>query len=157
MANNFIQLYTHFVFAVKHRKAQIKKEHKERIHQYITGVVEKDKHKMLAVHCMPDHTHLFLGIHPTKSVSDIMEAVKSISSKFINDQNLTNTKFEWQRGYGAFSISRSRIDSVCQYIFNQEEHHRKKSFKEEFLQMLKEHEMEYDEQYLFDFFEDTDE
>jgi putative transposase len=155
MGNSYLQLYVHFVFAVKYRNALITKAIKERIHQYTTGIVQKDRHKMMAIHCMPDHTHMLIGMRPTKSISDIMEMTKANASKFINEQSLTKIKFEWQRGYGAFSVSPWQVDRICKYIHNQEEHHRKKTFRQEYIELLNEHEIEYEDKYLFEFFDDV--
>jgi putative transposase len=153
MANTFTQLYVQLVFAVKGRQSLIPKEHKERLHQYITGIVRNRDQKLLAIHCMPDHTHLFVGFRPTLCISDLMRDVKSQSSIFIREQKITPYKFEWQEGYGAFTYAQSQVDAVYKYIQNQEKHHQKRTFKEEYLDFLKKFNVEYDEKYVFEWLE----
>jgi putative transposase len=153
MANTFTQLYIQFVFAVQGRANLIPKQHKEELHKYISGIVKERKHKMLAINCMPDHTHIFIGMKPIQSISDLMRDIKTNSSIFISDKKFVRGKFHWQEGYGAFSYSHSHIDSVVKYVLNQEEHHRKKTFKEEYLEFLKKFEIEYDDRYLFEWIE----
>lgn len=155
MANTFSQIYLQFVFAVKHRESLIKKEHKEELHKYITGLVQNRKSKMLAVHCMPDHTHLFVGFKPTLLIPDFVKEIKVASNEFINSRWM-NGRFRWQEGYGVFSYSRSHIDRVIKYIRNQEAHHQKKSFKNEYLQLLAKFEISFEEKYVFDFWEQPD-
>lgn len=149
MPNTYTQLYIHCVFAVKYRQAVIQPEWKERLHKYITGIVQNNGHKLIAINSAEDHLHLFIGLSPKQSISDIMRLVKGDSSEFINKQVFTKTKFNWQEGYGAFSNSRSQINSVVSYIQNQQEHHRKKTFKEEYIKMLSDYQVEYDEKYIF--------
>ena len=134
MANTYTQLYIHIVFAVKGRVNLIPKSHKEELHKYITGIVQKRRHKMLAIHCMPNHCHVFVGLQPYMAISDLVRDIKANSSHFINEKQWVRGKFSWQEGYGAFSHSRAQ---VVKYILNQEEHHRTKTFKEEYLQMLR--------------------
>lgn len=149
MPNTYTQLYIHCVFAVKYRQAVIQPEWKERLHKYIAGIVQNNGHKLIAINSAEDHLHLFIGLNPKQSISDIMRLVKGDSSEFINKQAFTKTKFNWQEGYGAFSNSRSQINSVIWYIQNQQEHHRKKTFKEEYIKMLSDYEVEYNEKYIF--------
>jgi len=149
MPNTYTQLYIHCVFAVKYRNALISHTWEERLHQYITGILQNNGHKLLAVNSMPDHLHLFVGLNPKQSISDMMRLVKGDSSEFINKERFTVSKFYWQEGYGAFSNSRSQIDSVVKYIMNQKQHHSKKKFKEEYLNILKDYAVEYDEKYIF--------
>ena len=149
MANTYTQLYIHCVFAVKYRAAVILPEWEERLHQYITGIVQNNGHKMLAINNASDHAHLFFGLNPKQSISEIMRLVKGDSSEFINDQGFTMNEFRWQEGYGAFSNSHSQIDAVVKYILNQKEHHQKKTFKEEYTIMLKDFGIIYDEKYTF--------
>jgi putative transposase len=153
MPNTYSQIYIQMVFAVKGRQSLIPKEHREEIHKYITGIVQKREHKMLSIFCMPDHSHVLVGLQPSVSVSDLVRDIKSVSSKFITDKQFVKGKFNWQEGFGAFSYSRSQIDSVIKYVLNQEEHHKKKSFKEEYIDFLKKFEIEYDEKYLFEWIE----
>lgn len=155
MANTYSQLYVQFVFAVKFRQALIPKEQKEMVHKYITGIIQKRGQKLLAIHAMPDHIHIFVNFKPDCCLSDLMRDVKTASSQFINEQPWMRTQFRWQNGFGAFSYAKSQISNVCRYIERQEEHHAKKSFKAEYLDFLKKFEIEYEDQYLFDFFEDA--
>ncbi len=153
MANTYTQLYIQMVFTVSRKENLIAKLHKEELHKYITGIVQNRKTKMLAIHCMPDHSHVFVGLHPTIAISDLVRDIKAASSGFINEKNWVKGKFNWQEGFGAFSYSRSQIDTVIKYIHNQEEHHKKRTFKEEYLDMLKQFQIEYDEKYLFEWIE----
>lgn len=149
MSNTYTQLYIHFVFAVKYRKAIIEETWEERLQKYITGVVQNNGHKLLAINTMPDHLHLFAGLNPKQSISDLMRLVKGDSSEFINKEGFTKRKFHWQEGYGAFSNSRSQIDGVVKYILNQKEHHANQTFREEYVNILKGYDIEYDEKCIF--------
>ena len=153
MANRFTQLYIHIVFAPKNRQALIGPSWEEVLHKYITGIVQTRGHKMLAINGMHDHVHIFIGYCPTEGLSDLVREIKKSSSGWIKSNRFCPMKFEWQSGYGAFSYSRSQVDAVVKYIRNQKEHHRKHSFKQEYLKMLKDFEVVYDERYLFDFHE----
>jgi putative transposase len=149
MPNTYTQLHIHFVFAVKYRKAIITNEWEDSLHKYITGIVQGNGHKMLAINSAEDHIHIFIGLNPKQSISEIMRLVKGDSSEFVNKENFTKRKFQWQEGYGAFSNSHSQIDAVVKYILNQKIHHAKTSFKEEYLKILKDNNIEYDEKYIF--------
>ena len=153
MANTFSQIYLQFVFAVKNRRSLVPKQHKEELHKYITGLVQNRKAKLLAIHCMPDHIHIFTGFKPILSISDFVKEVKVESNEFINGKGWIGEKFAWQEGYGVFSYSHSHIDNVVKYIINQEEHHKKKTFKEEYLEFLTKFKIEHDEKYLFNWIE----
>lgn len=153
MANTYTQLHIQLVFAVKGRENLIPQKHKEELHKYITGIVQSRVNKMLAINAMPDHIHIFLGLNPANSISDLVRDIKTNSSTFITQQKLTPHKFNWQEGYGAFSYAQSQVDAVIQYVLNQEQHHKKQTFKEEYLQFLNKFEIEYDEKYLFDWIE----
>jgi len=153
MANTFSQIYLQFVFAVKKRENLIPGNHKEELHQYITGLVQNRKAKMLAIHCMPDHTHLFVGFKPTILISDFVKEVKVESNEFINSKNWIRGKFNWQEGYGVFSYSHSHIGNMITYILNQEMHLQKKTFRQEYLELLKKFEIPFEEKYVFDFIE----
>ena len=153
MANTYTQLYIQFVFAVKGREHLIPKSHKEEVHKYLTGVIQNNKHKLLQIHCMPDHAHIFIGLHPSQSISDFAEDTKIAATKFIKRQSWMPYDFAWQRGYGAFSYSRSQIPAVAKYIENQEIHHQKKTFREEYIDFLEKFEIDYEEKYLFDFYD----
>ena len=150
MPNTYSQIYIQIVFAVKGRENLISKSNREELHKYITGIVQKRDQKLLSIFCMPNHTHILVGLKPSISVSDLVRDIKAGSSNFINEQKWVKGKFSWQEGFGAFSYSRSQIDNVIKYILNQEEHHKTVSFKEEYIDFLKKFEIEYDEKYLFD-------
>ncbi len=151
MANTFSQIYLQFVFAVKGRQSLISKENKEELQKYMTGLVQNRKAKMLAVHCMPDHTHLFVGFKPTVLISDFIKEIKVESNEFINSKKWIRSHFNWQEGYGVFSYSHSHIDRVVKYVLNQESHHHQKTFREEYHELLKRFEVSYEEKYLFEF------
>ncbi len=150
MPNTYSQIYVQIVFTVRGRECLIVPANRESLHQFITGVVKNREQKLIAVFAMPDHVHLLLGIKPNISISDLVRDIKSGSSKFITDNNWVKGKFNWQEGFGAFSYSRSQIDTVVKYILNQEEHHKIKSFKQEYLEFLEKFEIQYDEKYLFE-------
>ncbi len=150
MANTYSQVYIHIVFTVKGRQNLIRPEIREELHKYITGIITNRDQKLLSIFCMPDHTHLLIGLKPSISISDLVRDIKAGSSKFINDTKLIKGKFSWQEGFGVFSYSRSQIDTVIKYILNQEQHHTNKTFKEEYLEFLKKFAVEYDEKYLFE-------
>ena len=149
MANTYTQLHIQLVFAVKYRAALIQKEWKERLHQYITGMFQQNEHKMLQINSMPDHIHIFIGLRPHQSISSLVQNVKAESSKWIKNNKLCKTPFAWQEGFGAFSYSKSHVDRVIRYIQNQEAHHKKESFLDEYRRMMKAFEIEYDEKYIF--------
>ncbi|MFK7949062.1 MAG: IS200/IS605 family transposase [Saprospiraceae bacterium] len=154
MADTYIQLYVQLVFSVKGRKSLIPKEHKEEVHKYITGIVQNRRHKLIAINAMRDHIHIFVGLHPDQSISNLVNNIKTGSTKKIKEQSWANNKFSWQNGYGAFSYSRSHIDSVVKYIDNQEQHHKKRTFRAEYLDFLKKFDIEYKDEYLFEFYDD---
>lgn len=153
MANTYTQIYIQIVFAVKGRQNLISKENREELHQFITGIISNRGQKLFAVFAMPDHVHILVSMSPKVSISDLVRDIKAGSSKFINDKKWMNEKFNWQEGYGAFSYSKSSVDSVVRYILNQEEHHQNKSFKNEYLDFLEKFEIEYDSKYLFEWIE----
>jgi len=150
MANTYSKIYIQVVFAVKGRQSLIKNNWKEELYKYITGITKNKKQKLIAINGVDDHVHLFLGIKPDICLSNLIRDIKANSSSFINDRKLVKGKFNWQDGYGAFSYSHSHIDKVCKYIMNQEEHHRKKTFREEYIELLKKFQIDYDEKYLFE-------
>ena len=153
MSNTFSQIYLQFVFAVKGRQSLIAKENKEELHKYITGLVQNRKAKMLAVHCMPDHMHLFVGFKPSVLISDFVKEIKVETNEFINEKKWVNGRFNWQEGHGVFSYSHSHIERVVNYVLNQETHHQKKTFRQEYHELLEKFEIPYEERYLFDFIE----
>lgn len=149
----FTQLYIHLVFAVKYREALLRENQREKIFKYISGIITKQEHKSIIVNGMPDHIHILLGLNPDKTISNIVRDIKRGSSLFINEKGWFPGKFAWQEGYGAFTYGRSQLDDIYNYILNQKIHHRKITFKEEYLSLLKKFEIVYDERYLFEFFE----
>lgn len=153
MANTFSQVYLQFVFSVKGRQNLIAKENKKELHRYITALIQNRKVKLLAINCMPDHIHIFVGFKPTVSISDFVKEIKVESNEFINSKNWIKSKFSWQEGYGVFSYSHSHIDAVIKYVLNQDIHHQKKTFKQEYLELLEKFEVPFEERYLFDFIE----
>jgi putative transposase len=153
MPNTYSQIYIQIVFAVKGRQNLISKDNREELHKYITGIVKNREQKILSIFAMPDHMHLLVGLKPSIAISDLVRDIKAGSSQFINESQWMNGKFHWQEGFDAFSYSKSQIDNVIKYILNQEEHHKKFTFKEEYLDFLKKFEVEYDEKYLFDWIE----
>ena len=137
MPGTFSQLYIQAVFAVKGRENLILKSWKDDLHKYIAGIIKGKGQKSIIVNGMPDHIHAFIGLRPAMSISDLIRDIKNNSSNFINDQKFVKGKFSWQDGYGAFSYSHSHISNVYNYILNQEEHHKKKTFREEYIGFLK--------------------
>ena len=154
MANTYTKIYIQIVFAVKGRQNLISKENREELHKFISGIISNRNQKLYAIFAMPDHVHLLISMSPSISISDLVRDIKAGSSKFINDKKWINGKFNWQEGYGAFSYSKSSLDSVVKYILNQEEHHKKKTFREEYLDFMEKFEIEYDSKYLFEWIED---
>ena len=150
MANTFSQIYIQIVFAVKYRQSLIDYAWEEHLYKYITGIVQNKGQKMLAINGMPDHIHIFIGMKPTCCLSDLVREIKKASNAYINEQGFTTAKFQWQEGFGAFSYSHSSIDNVVKYILNQKEHHKGKTFKEEYLKLLELFEIEYQEEYTFE-------
>ena len=149
MANTYHQIYLQTVFAVKYRKAMIQKSWKEKLFAVIGNLINETGCKTIIVNGVEDHVHCFLGLKPVISISELMKTVKAKSSKYINDHSLTPSRFEWQEGYGVFSYAQSQVDRVYKYILNQEVHHKKLTFREEYLEFLKSFKVEYDERYIF--------
>ncbi len=149
MANAYTQLYVQCIFAPKFRAAMMHHEWDERLRTYISTIAKTNGHKMIAINNMPDHLHLFVGLNPNQSISEMMRTIKGDSSEWINKEKLTSRKFQWQEGYGAFSYSRSQIDSVAKYIFNQQEHHKKVTFLDEYKTILENLGVAYEDRYIF--------
>lgn len=147
-------MYVQLVFAVKNRDAVLHKSIRSRVFEYISGTLTEMKHKSIIVNGVSNHVHIFLGLHPSLSISDTVHGIKRSSSLFINNERLCLGKFSWQEGYGAFTYSRSHVSSVYQYILNQENHHKKVTFRDEYIQFLKKFEVDYDERFLFDFLDE---
>lgn len=153
MAGTFSQIYIQVVFAVKGRENLLQKPWRDEVFKYMAGIIKGKDQKPIIVNGVSDHVHLFIGLRPVMALSDLVREIKNNTSNFINEKNLVKGKFSWQEGYGAFSYSHSQLDMVYQYIANQEEHHRKKSFREEYIDLLKKFEIEHDEKYLFEWIE----
>ncbi len=151
MANTYTQIYIHVVFAVEWRQALLKPENKEELHKYITGIIRNKGQKLLAINSRPDHVHILLGMNPALALSDLVREVKKSSTRFINEHRWVKGHFNWQEGFGAFSYSRSSLDAVIRYIQNQDQHHTKQSFREEYVRLLRKFDIAFDEKYIFDF------
>jgi REP element-mobilizing transposase RayT len=149
MANTYTQIHIQAVFAVQNRDCIIGKQWKDELYKYITGIIQNHNHKLLAINGMPDHLHIFFGMRPTQSIADLMQQVKGDSSKWINEKKFIRSKFSWQEGYGAFSYGKSQVHQVIKYIQEQENHHKKKTFIEEYKKFLMAFEIEYDERFIF--------
>lgn len=152
MANTYTQAYFHLVFSPFKREALIQRSWKDGLEKYITGVVQMNKHKLLAIGSMPDHIHIFIGYNVNQMIPDLVKGIKTSTNKWIKENKLSRHRFDWQKGYGAFTHSRSQIDTVARYVLNQERRHKKKTFREEYLEILKRNEIDYDEIYTFEYF-----
>ncbi len=153
MANTYTQLYIQYVFSVKGRQNLIKENFRDEFEKVMCGIVTNQKCKTYAIYCNPDHTHIFVGMHPSIAPAKLMEQVKSGSSNWLNSKKILQEKFSWQDGYGAFSYSKSHIDKVVKYVLNQPIHHKKQTFKEEYLSFLNKFEIDYDPKYLFEWYD----
>ena len=148
MANTFTQIYLQFVFAIQDRMSLIRPEWKNELYKYITGIVQNNKHKLIVINGIPNHLHVFVGYKPHQLIPDLLKDIKGCSSTWINEKKFIRGQFRWQAGYGAFSYSHSQIDAVVKYIKNQEQHHKKHSFREEYIQLLQRFDIPYDERYI---------
>jgi len=153
-SGTFSQIYIQVVFAVKHRDGLIKPDWEEELYKYITGIVQNKGQKMLVINGVSNHIHFFIGMKPSCRLSDLVREVKKSSNNFIKEKRFSKFKFDWQEGYGAFSYSHSALDNVIAYINNQKEHHRKRSFKEEYLEFLNKFNIEFKDEYLFKWIDD---
>ena len=151
MANTYTQIFYHVVFAVKGRESLINSSIKEELYKYISGIIANQKQKLFIINGMPDHIHILMNCKPNMNLSDIVREIKEHSTKFINEKRILHGKFYWQEGFGAFSVSKKDIPIILNYIKNQEEHHKRKTFKEEYYEFLIEDEIDFKEEYLFDF------
>jgi REP element-mobilizing transposase RayT len=145
----YTQIHIQLIFAVKFRDALIQTNWKEELYKYVTGIIQNNNHKLICINGMPDHIHILIGLRPNQSISSLVNEIKSNSSKFINEKRFLPFRFEWQKGYGAFSYGKSQLSDVINYINNQEKHHHKKSFREEYLEFLNKFEVNYNEDYVF--------
>lgn len=153
MANTYSQCYFHLVFSPKNRDALISKKWKNNLEKYITVCVQNRKHKLLAINAQPDHVHIFIGYYMSDLIPDLVEDIKTSSTKWIKENKFSLFSFAWQKGYGAFTHSKSQVETVINYIMNQDIHHQKNSFREEYLEILRKNDVDFDERYLFDFFD----
>lgn len=149
MANTYTQIYIHIVFAVEGRQSLIAPERNDELQKYITGIVSGQKHKLIAINNMPDHLHLLVSLRPDAALSDLVRDIKANSSRFIREKNWVPGRFAWQEGFGAFSYSRSQLGAVVRYIENQQKHHAKKSFRDEYTELLERFGVAYDQRYIF--------
>ena len=148
MANTYTKLYIQFVFAVQNRVSLIQPTWKGELYKYITGIVQNNRHKLIAMNGMPNHVHIFIGYKPHQLIPDLLQDIKGSSSAWINKKRFLKSKFNCQESYGAFSYSHSHIDRVVKYIMNQEQHHKRKTFREEYLEILNKFDVDYDERYI---------
>lgn len=153
MANTYSQIHIQAVFAVRGRHSLIHLSWRDELFKYITGIFKNQKQKLLAIGGVEDHVHLLFGVRPNIAVSDLLRDVKANSSAFINEKNFVRGKFSWQEGFGAFSYSKSQLDTVAKYVLNQEKHHVRRSFKDEYITLLERFDIEYEERFLFDWIE----
>jgi REP element-mobilizing transposase RayT len=153
MANTYSQIYVQIVFAVESRQSLIDPEHNDELQKYITGIVSAQRQKLIVINNMPDHVHLLIGQRPDSALSDLVGDIKSGSTNFINRRRWVRGRFNWQEGFGAFSYSRSQLDTVVRYIKSQQRHHRTRSFRDEYVQLLDKFSVSYDERYIFKFIE----
>src|SRR5690554_5310124 len=153
MGDTFTQIYIQIIFAVRNRKASIHPNWEDELYKYITGIVQNKGQKMLSINGVPDHIHFLIGMRPNCNLSDLVREIKKASTKFITENGFTVSKFYWQEGFGAFSYSHSQLDQVIAYLRNQKEHHSKKSFQEEYIQLLEKFGIDYNHEYLFDWHE----
>ena len=149
MANTYTQIYLHVVFAVSARACVIGAERREELQKYMTGIVTRQRQKLIAVYCRPDHTHVLLGLKPNVAPSDLIGDIKTGSTNHINEQRWIGCRFSWQEGFGAFSVSHSYLARVANYIHHQERHHRRRSFQNEYLGFLERHAVPFDQRYVF--------
>ena len=153
MPNTYSRLYVQIVFAVKGRECFIKEAFREELQKYIAGIIAKKKQKLFAIYCMPDHVHILVSMKPSLAISDLVCDIKASSSGFMKEKKWVSDSFSWQEGFGTFSYHISQAKDIVNYILNQPEHQKKITFKEEYLNFLKEYEIEYEEKYLFEFYE----
>jgi REP element-mobilizing transposase RayT len=149
MANSYTQIHIQYVFVVKFRDGLIHRSWKEELFKYISGIIKFHNHKLLAINGVENHIHILIGMKPTQTISELAQVIKANSSKWINETKMERFRFEWQAGFGAFSYSKWDVEKIINYIRNQEEHHKKKTFKEEYLKFLEDFEIDFEEKYIF--------
>jgi len=153
MVNTFSQIYIQTVFAVSNRQSLIKSNFKEDLYKYITGIVKNQGQKLISINGMPDHVHILIGLRPAMALADLVQEIKADSTNFVNKRKLVHGRFSWQEGYGAFSYGHSQLDTIVRYIQNQEKHHRRRSFRDEYLTLLRKYDIAFDDKYVFKFIE----
>ncbi len=153
MANTFSQIYIQTVFAVSNRQSLIKANFKEDLYKYITGIVKNQGQKLISINGMPDHVHILIGLRPAMALADLVQEIKADSTNFVNKRRLVGGRFSWQEGYGAFSYGHSQLDTIVRYIQNQEKHHLRRSFRDEYLTLLRKYDIAFDDKYVFKFIE----
>jgi len=153
MANTFSQIYIQIVFAVSNRQSLIESEFKEELYKYMTGIIRNQGHKLISINGMPDHVHILIGLRPAMALAELVREIKADSTNFINRRKLVHGRFSWHEGYGAFSYGHSQLDTIIRYIQNQEKHHQRRSFKDEYLTLLRKFDIGFEDKYLFKFIE----
>ncbi len=153
MANTFSQIYIQTVFAVRNRQSLIKPEFKEELYKYVSGIVRNQGQKLIAINGAADHVHILIGLRPAMALADLLQEIKADSTNFINKERWVRGRFGWQEGYGAFSYGHSQLDRIIRYIQDQEEHHKRRSFKNEYLTLLRRFDIAFEEKYVFEFIE----
>jgi len=153
MANTFSQIYIQTVFAVSNRQSLIKPEFKEELYKYITGIVTNQGQKLITINGVADHVHLLIGLKPAMALANLVREIKADSSNFINKEKFVHGRFSWQEGYGAFSYGHSQLNRIIRYIRDQEKHHKRRSFKNEYLTLLRKFDIAFEDKYVFDFIE----
>ncbi len=156
MANTFSQIYIQTVFAVSNRQSLIKANFKEDLYKYITGIVKNQGQKLISINGMPDHVHILIGLRPAMALADLVQEIKADSTNFVNKRRLVRGRFSWQEGYGAFSYGHSQLDTIVRYIQNQEKHHLRRSFRDEYLTLLRKYDIAFDDKYVFKFIEGSE-
>ena len=151
MANTFSQIYIQTVFAVSDRQSLIRPEFKEDLYKYMTGIVKNQGQKLISINGVADHIHILIGLKPAMALADLVREIKADSSKFVNEKRFVRGRFSWQEGYGAFSYGHSQLNTIIRYIQNQEQHHRRSSFKNEYLTLLRKFDIAFEEKYVFEF------
>jgi putative transposase len=153
MANTFSQIYIQTVFAVSNRQSLIKPDFKEELYKYVSGIVRNQGQKLIAINGMPDHLHILIGLKPSMALADLVRDIKADSSTYVNKKKWVRGKFTWQEGYGAFSYGHSQLNTIVRYIQNQEKHHSRRTFKNEYLSLLRKFDIRFQDKYVFDFIE----
>jgi putative transposase len=153
MAKTFSQIYIQTVFAIENRQSLITPDFKEDLYKYMTGIVKNQGQKLIAINGMPDHVHILIGLKPAMALANLVREIKADSTNYINNRKFVRGHFNWQEGYGAFSYGHSQLDTIIRYIQRQETHHQERSFKSEYLSLLRKFDIAFDDKYVFEFTE----